>query len=407
MKPDRAQRVDAGVRDARTAVSSAALDSMLHLRRLDSLAQLAALRDSWNRVAGATPFGSWQWLHSWAETFLRDAPLETLAAETPAGELVGLLPLYRDDSLVEGRVLRLLGSGAVCTDYLSAFALPEHGPQACAAFAAHLTARADDRAQGWDALHLEAVPSGDPLAVALAQALAERGAHVETVEGPNCWRIALPPAWDEYLAGMSKSHRKQIRRLEREYLETGQAVLHVAQTEAEFEQSWGSLVELHQKRRRQLGQPGCFACERFTAFLELASRRLLAAGQLRLARLDVAGRPVAAEWQVCDGPTQYAYQAGVDPDALELEPGRLIMLATIRQALEQGRRGFDFLRGDEPYKAHFRATPQPTTHWRIVPPTPRAAFRRALGSVRGAAKRWWKATRGFAADRGRPTPVAE
>ena len=42
----------------------------------------------------------------------------------------------------------------------------------------------------------------------------------------NCWRIELPATWDEYLATLSKSHRKQIRRLERDVFETGRAVLH-------------------------------------------------------------------------------------------------------------------------------------------------------------------------------------
>lgn len=380
---------------------------MLRIRRVNTWSQLADLREQWNAVAGPTPFRSWQWLHSWAETFLAESQLDVLAAETSAGELVGLLPLFREDSLVEGRVLRLLGSGAVCTDYLSVFAGPAQGAAACSAFAAHLAARADDRADGWDALQLDAIPADDPWAAAFAQACAEQSAVVETEHGPNCWRIALPTTWDDYLAGMSKSHRKQIRRLERDLLQTRRAVLHVAQTEAEFASSFGSLVELHQKRRRQLGQPGCFACDKFAAFLELASRRLLAAGRLQLARLDVDGRPVAAEWQVCDETTQYAYQAGVDPDALDVEPGRLIMLATIRQALERGRREFDFLRGDEPYKAHFRAEPRPTTDCRIVPPTRSAQLRRALISVRGVAKRWWKAARNRSASPAQPTPVEE
>ena len=55
----------------------------------------------------------------------------------------------------------------------------------------------------------------------------------------------------------------------------------------------------------------------------------------------------------------YVYQAGIDPQRLADEPGHLITAATVKRAIEQGGRAVDFLRGDEPYKAHFRALARP------------------------------------------------
>ena len=45
----------------------------------------------------------------------------------------------------------------------------------------------------------------------------------------NCWRVQLPGDWEQYLAELSKSHRKQIRRLERDVLNTSRARLHAAE----------------------------------------------------------------------------------------------------------------------------------------------------------------------------------
>ena len=56
----------------------------------------------------------------------------------------------------------------------------------------------------------------------------------------------------------------------------------------------------------------------------------------------------------------YAYQSGVEPAALEHEPGSLITVALLRRAIQQGGRAFDFLRGDEPYKSYWRAQPRPS-----------------------------------------------
>ena len=58
--------------------------------------------------------------------------------------------------------------------------------------------------------------------------------------------------------------------------------------------------------------------------------------------------------------------------------GRLSHLATIRRAIERGDAAFDFLRGDEPYKAHLRAVPRGTFEARAIPAR-RAARLRQTG----------------------------
>ena len=40
-------------------------------------------------------------------------------------------------------------------------------------------------------------------------------------------------------------------------------------------------------------------------------------------------------------------------------PGKLTMMTAIQFAIERGCRFMDLLRGDEPYKAHWRAVPKP------------------------------------------------
>jgi len=64
----------------------------------------------------------------------------------------------------------------------------------------------------------------------------------------------------------------------------------------------------------------------------------------------------------------YVYQMGFDPAKSDLSPGRLHVQASIMRAIEDGHRFFDFLRGDEPYKAHFRATPIGVLETRLIAP---------------------------------------
>jgi CelD/BcsL family acetyltransferase involved in cellulose biosynthesis len=153
------------------------------------------------------------------------------------------------------------------------------------------------------------------------------------------------------------------------------------------------LTDLHQRRRRSLAEAGRFASPRFTAFHRAVAGPLLAAGRLRLHWLERAGRPIAAEYHLAGGAVIYAYQAGVDPDALEHEPGSLITLAVLRRAMDEGYREFDFLRGDEPYKAHWRAEPCAGVELRLVAPRPLAQLRHGLWLAGSGVKRWATAGR--------------
>ena len=74
----------------------------------------------------------------------------------------------------------------------------------------------------------------------------------------------------------------------------------------------------------------------------------------------------------------YAYQSGMDPERLDVQPGRLSCIAGLRRAVGEGRARFDFLRGDEPYKAQWRATPRPSLYARVVPRKPLAMARHAV-----------------------------
>ena len=66
------------------------------------------------------------------------------------------------------------------------------------------------------------------------------------------------------------------------------------------------------------------------------------------------------------------------------------MILCIRAAIEEGHTTFDFLRGDEPYKAHWRATPRATVDYRICPDRRLAKLRgRVLRSV-GSVADWLK-----------------
>jgi CelD/BcsL family acetyltransferase involved in cellulose biosynthesis len=367
---------------------------------LSTLAELAPYADDWDRLAAGVPFRSWTWLSHWWRNYGpgdgADRPRASLAALCVFDDtdtLVGVAPWYVDESLVRGRVLRPLGSGEVCSDYLSVLCHPGREAAILQTLAEHLTESASGRtadAPSWDLLELDGVDAEDQTIATLAACLTELGSTVHRQPGPNCWRLELPTDWENYVRSLSSNLRRDVRRLEREFLDTGRAVLYAVARQDELPRAMDIFVDLHQRRRSALGQPGCFASSRFSGFFRGVVPDLLHRGQLQLHWLELDGRPVAAECQLAGGGVLYTYQAGVEPEAMAQQPGKLIYLAILRKAVAQGYRAFDFLRGDERYKARFGGRPRPSVVYQAVPPRAAAEWRHNLWLAAGGVKRWVK-----------------
>lgn len=365
---------------------------MLHVRRITALDDMAPLADDWNRLAGDVPFRCYPWHAGWWRNYAGPGrELYVLEVRDAQGNVVAIAPWFLELTAARGRVLAWLGSGKVSSDYQSLMVSEEHAEAAAEAIAAWLAAAGDDGQSGpWDLLHLDGVDAADKPMGELISQLWSSGCSVRREAAPSCWRIALPGSWEEYVEGLSKSHRKQIRRLQRRQLETGRAWLHTAGCDDTLAQGMGILAQLHEQRRESLGEASCFADSRFAGFLHDVARDMLTAGRLRLHWLTIENRPAAAELHLVGDGVTYAYQAGIDPELLHEEPGRLITIATIQQAIAAGQTGFDLLRGDEPYKAHWRAEPRPSIVYRIVPRAAGAQIRHGVWLAGEGVKRWVK-----------------
>ncbi|MHB1035760.1 MAG: GNAT family N-acetyltransferase [Pirellulales bacterium] len=365
----------------------------MQVQRMTTFDELAPLADPWDDLSQGVLFRSWDWLAPWWKHYGATsdkspaAELFVLAVFDESHALVGVAPWYLEHSRLHGRAIRFLGTGEVCSDHLSILCRPGMEDAVAEAIARWL---AEEHRGDWDLLELEAVDSGDPAVSRLIEHLERRRCLVHRRPDDVCWRIELPATWEEYRTRLSKSNRGQIRQADRQAFETGRAVVHRVQRQEDLPRGIEILIDLHQRRRLGLGEPGCFASERFTAFHREAMARMLSAGRLRLSWLELDGRPVAVEYHLMHQGVWSVYQAGMEPEALHESPGRLALIVALRQAFAEGAHGFDFLRGDEPYKAHWRAEPKAMEKLRIVPRRTSARLRHELWASGYRAKQWIK-----------------
>lgn len=365
---------------------------------------LAGLGSEWNSLTDGVPFRSWEWLATWWRHYgategdpRRPHELYILGVYDHANVLVGIAPWYVDNTRSHSRIVRFLGSGEVCSEYLTVLCRSQCRERVAAILAAWLVSRSTcaktcDPADRWDILEWTSIDVRDPMMLELTERLVRGGALVRTRPGAPCWRIELPGSWEEYLSRLSRSHRKQILQLERRIFASGRAVSQMISDPEDLREALRLLTDLNQRRARQLGTPCCFESQRYLSFHAEVAALLLQAGQLRFQWLQLDSHRIACEYQLAGNGEMYAYQGGFAPEFLPNQPGRLSTIVALREAIEGGFRGYDLLRGDEAYKAHWRARPQATLDLRIWPGAPVDRLRRAAtitaDEVRRQLRRW-------------------
>jgi CelD/BcsL family acetyltransferase involved in cellulose biosynthesis len=374
--------------DVATTFVDSTLDRLL-VERVSNGMELAALVDEWNALAGDVPFQRHEWLETWWRHYSQPAcELFVLTVRSPDGDLVGLAPWYRARGFSGLRTLRQLGSGEVASDYVGILAAPNHWTAVSAELARWL---AEDAVDDWDLIEIEAVTPDDLATQSLRAEMAPYGHTVERSALCQTWRVPLPNSWDAYLAGLSKLRRGRLRGLARRFLDSRLAVQHSVTGGEDLAQGLRILADLHQRRSESLGQPDCFASPRFARFHAEVARRFLDLGRLRLNWLEIDSQPAAVEYALSGGRTIYYYQSGFDPVSEASRPGWLSLIASLREAIDEGYETLDFLRGDESYKSSLGARPVPLEQIRIVGRRAFAKTSHRVWLAGSRAKRWARA----------------
>jgi len=391
--------VTAPVLDADPACPSAAFDSPS--QRTDAPALVAERRQfgsidraTWDVLAAtnpwATPFSSWGFHRAWWDAYGSTAHDQTLvvrvADAAPDAPPVAIVPLMHRHEVeptdaathttmrhasgapltaVEPHAKAVFFGASYHADYATVLSAPAVLPAVAEAVAGHLAAGPSDpdHPEPWDVIDLRRLRCGDPAADALAEAFGRRemshGWTINVEREDVCPVLTLPTGTDfeGYLRTLGKKERHEIRRKIRRAEAIGDVVL----VDSPFPlDDLDAFIDLHQKR---WGDDGLFAPTPGGAASRVFFRRLFEeAGPgcpIGLTFLTVGGRRVAAgvHCETADG--FLYYNAGTDPDAHDLSPGVLMIARYVERALAAGKRRFDFLRGNEPYKYEWGAVDEP------------------------------------------------
>ena len=312
-------------------------------------AEMAALEPEWQRLASvcpaATVFQTWEWNAAWWRHFggLPGRRLRVVTFRDAGGTLVGLAPLMTSFWYATPlRRVSFLGTGT--SDYLDLLAAPGWEEAAAEGLYAHLA-----QTGGWQIADFQQLRDGGLLR---SRPPAE-GTGLASFDAPGepCPYLALPSDWAMLLQGLGKKTRSNIGYYDRALRKVYTVEIGPVTAEADLDGELGHLFELHQRRWNQRWLPGVFGGGRVQAFHRDAARRLLRQGWLRLFSLRLDGQTQASLYCFAYGDRLCYYQGGFEPTLARLSLGTVLTAHAMQAAIDEERQVFDFLRGDEPYKA--------------------------------------------------------
>ena len=321
--------------------------SPIHSRILRSAGELQEIladwRTLWRRSPAATTFQCPEWLLCWIEAF---RPKTIAALEFRRADLlVGVAPLLIYEKGAE-KVLAFIG-GAV-SDYLDILSGASDEVAVAECFLQTISA-----IEGWATLELTDLPAWSSL-------LRIPGLSPHLSPHDSCSVLPLPTTTTgELLRIFSDRQRANFRNARSRLRKAGggQIELATADTLSEFV---GDLIHLHTSRWVRTGSPGVLHDETVCNFHRAVARRLLDGNTLRLYRLRLHQQTLAVIEAFFEHGRALCYLQGFDPSYAYFSPGTQLMGAVIEDAIRAGMRKFDFLRGTEAYKQHWRAHPEPT-----------------------------------------------
>jgi CelD/BcsL family acetyltransferase involved in cellulose biosynthesis len=261
------------------------------------------------------------------------------------GRLHGIAPWFRAVEDDGTRTIYPVGCVDV-TDYLDVIARRGHEDAVFAALADFLAEHADE----FDNMRLCNIPQDSPGLALLPGLLADRGFSVSVDIEDVCPVVTLPERWEDYVAGLDKKRRHELRRKLRRAQGAGSAVdWYIVGPDHNLEDELDRFLRLmaasSEEKALFLQHPVNEAF--FRAVVPQAAEQ----GWLQLAFLTVNGEAAASYLNFTYGDRVMVYNSGHDPAQHgRLSPGIVLMARLIEHAIVQRRAVFDFLRGDEPYK---------------------------------------------------------
>lgn len=201
----------------------------------------------------------------------------------------------------------------------------------------------------WSLVRLDSLRADSPTLAHLPQLARERGYVVEVEYEDVTSGLALPNDWDQFLALLTKKNRHELRRKLRRLDTQTDWNWYCLTTPEAVDENFDRFLAL---MRGSSPEKAEFMTPEREKFFRALTYRMAELDRLRLFFMELDGAMAASSLCFDYGSSRLLYNSGYDPELAYFSVGLLLHAMCVKDAVCQGIKYFDYLRGPEPYKAH-------------------------------------------------------
>ena len=319
----------------------------MKVERIQDSESLKEQKDRWNELLFSSEqnciFLTHEWISSWWKCFSEDNSLEILIFTDEKENPVGIAPF-----MTKNRTLRFIASHEV-SDYCDAITVEGRREEFYVDLLNYFKTDYSDIKK----IELINLKSSSPTLAFLPSLAPEHEFSSSCTETEVVPLLDLPSSYEDYMRRLSKKNRHELRRkFKRMESLDGVKIKQITDTK-ELESSIETFITLHKK-----GGP---SREKFwerkgmSDFFHEVTYRFSLQKWVELNFLFHEDRIMASLLNFSYSDQIYFYNVTFNKDFAWYSPGLFLFNHCIKQAISEGKRKADFLRGREKYKYYFGA----------------------------------------------------
>jgi CelD/BcsL family acetyltransferase involved in cellulose biosynthesis len=301
-------------------------------------------------LAMSCPFVLPTWLRVWWDTFGQGQECRLLGVRK-GEDLIGIAPLQ-----VKEAEATFIGAPELC-DHLDFITAPGRDPEFFRVLIREL------RQHGVSILELAPVRADSTVMKALLPEAKSIGCNAIVKRESVSYELFLPETWEEYLGRLKGTERHEIRRKLKRLGEAARIEFRTVEEPKEVRDAMETFLKLFGTSRPD---KATFLTRQRARFFRSLAEGMAEAGLLKLSFLELDARPAAAVICFHDPSTVYLYNNGYDSHFRSLSVGLLSKVLSIQEAIQAGKKKYDFLKGSEAYKRRLGGKPVALYRCRVL-----------------------------------------
>ena len=276
------------------------------------------------------------WLKLWWQEFKPPTELY-LGAVRREGEIIGIAPLQLKENQAS-----FIGSRDVC-DYLDFVVAPGAENDFFSVLLDDLKQRNINR------LDLSCLRPESTVLTRLVDIARSRGCEVLCQPEDVSVELDLPATFEEYLEMLDTKQRHEVKRKLRRLMEAGKIDLRIVEDGAAIQKAMDVFLKMFSESR---SDKAAFLTSQKESFFRSLADTMSEVKLLRMGILELDAKATAMILYFDFNGGVYLYNSGYDPEYTALSVGLMSKVLCIQESIKQGKKKFDFLKGNEVYKYH-------------------------------------------------------